>query len=605
MRSLKMNKNKKLLCLIFAAPIIIQLLNPGCASAPKICESTPTGSLGNKINTIYDEYCPAISSDTTKLFFTSTRGEEMKGGSEDLFYADKYYDKTTILDKVPAPIATGNNEGSPVFLKNSNYVLIARSHCKDGYGGTDIYSADISDTNFVNLRNLGSPVNTTFWDSQPAISSDRKTLIFASDRPGGLGGVDLWNSTRINDTTWTEPKNLGPSINTTGNEYSPYLYDDAKETILFFATDGRKDTVGKLDIYYAYQKGDEDWYQPININSTDGNLNTIGEVINTSFDEIFPLPVNNKTELIYASNNPAGCGGFDLYKKRIKLLQPCIELDGKVINASTRGPIELKAIVKYIDPESGKEIITMNTNLPSSKYLVNKICTGKYIVKIQAENYFTSTETINITPSSRHLFHPLTPLPGAEVVREFNLKEYNVPFFVTGYYRLNVPENLTELNSLLNSKLKDANYIEKPGTKYNRYAQFIQKLFQDTVFTFMADSILPRYINEKKQYLEIEIFGYTDPRFISGPYYEDDINFENIIVKKGDNIDNSVLSNLRAYYTREYIDKELMKIENYKQLKNEGRIKYVIKGKGADLRQLDFDVRRRIQIIITKKYFNE
>jgi hypothetical protein len=600
-----MNKLKKISYPTFLILFIIQLIISGCASVPKVCESTPQGSLGNIINTAYDEYCPAVSSDTTKLFFTTTRGEEMRGGSEDLYYADNYYEETTTLHKLPEPISTGNNEGSPAFQKNSNFALLARSHCKEGHGGTDIYCVNIFDTNFQNLRNIGNPVNTTYWDSQPAISSDGKTLIFTSDRPGGLGGVDLWKSTRINDTTWTEPENLGPTINTPANEYSPYLYDNAKETILFFATDGRKDTVGKLDIYYAYQKGDDDWYLPININNNDGNINTIGEIINTPYDEIFPCPINNNSELIYASNDPAGCGGFDLYKKRIKLMQPCIELDGKVINASTNQPIEINASVTYIDQVSGKEILTINTNPLSGNYLINKICTGNYTVKIRAANYFTRTETITVTPSSRHLLHPLTPLPGAEVVREFNLKEYNVPFFVTGYYLLNVPDNLNELNSLLNTKLKSANYIEKPGVKYNRYAQFLQKLFQDTVFTFMADSILPRYINAKKQYLEIEISGYTDPRLISGPYLEDDINFENIKVKNGDNIDNRVLSNLRAYYTKEYFDKEMMKVENYQQLKKEGRIKYVIKGKGADPRQLDYDVRRRIQIIITKKYFNE
>jgi hypothetical protein len=594
-----MNNFKKLLGLIVVQLILIQLIN-GCSST-SICEFPPAGGLSTKINTIYDEYGLALTSDTTKIFFTSTRGEEMEGGTEDLFVADKSEGEITEIQYLSEPASTGNNEGTPTFSKDGSYTILARSHA-GGSGGTDLYSANVNGSNITNVQNLGSIVNSIYWDSQPSLSSDGKTLIFASDRPdGGKGKVDLWKSTKRSNNTWGKPENLGNVINTEGNEYSPYLYEDDKETILFFASDGRGDSKDSLDIYYASMRGENNWNTPVNI----------GESVNTQYNELFPYPLNGGKELIFASNNPNGCGGYDLFRKPIKVSPSCINLAGEVVDSSNDQPLSINANVKFINQKTGVEIIK-NTSLPSSNYSIDEICQGIYTVEIQADGYFFKKYQTEITSVSKDFLHKLVPIPKAtKPIRVFDLKEYNVPFFVTGYYRLNVPENLIELNSLLKTKLLKAGYIERPGPKYDDYSEYIQKLFKDTVFTFMKNLFLSNYLKDKKQYLEIEINGFTDPRYISGTYLEDDVLFNStVVIKKGDNIENNVLSNLRAFYTKEYIDKQLMENENYSQIKSEGRIKYVIKGLGIDPeqknvdREKDYDARRRIQIKVWVRYFD-
>lgn len=84
--------------------------------------------------------------------------------------------------------------------------------------------------------NLGAPVNTSYWESQPAISPDGSTLYFVSNRPGGLGGYDIWKSMLKADGYWSQPENLGPEINTPYDEHTPFIHPDGKT--LYFSSDG-------------------------------------------------------------------------------------------------------------------------------------------------------------------------------------------------------------------------------------------------------------------------------------------------------------------------------------------------------------------------------
>ncbi|MFL2574452.1 MAG: OmpA family protein [Flavobacteriales bacterium] len=138
------------------------------------------------------------------------------------------------------------------------------------------------------------------WESQPSLSPDGNSIIFASDREGGYGGVDLYLINKEANGLWSKPINLGPEINSVNNEKSPFLHTDGKT--LFFASDNFP-SLGGYDIFYSRKDSLNKWNKPINI----------GFPINSKFNEISLFVSTDGNQAIFASNNLEGIGGWDLY----------------------------------------------------------------------------------------------------------------------------------------------------------------------------------------------------------------------------------------------------------------------------------------------------
>jgi Tol biopolymer transport system component len=165
-------------------------------------------------------------------------------------------------------------------------------------------------------ENLGPDVNSAFEDLAPHLSSDGLALYFASTRPGSLGGEDLWVSRRASrHDVWGPATNLGPAINTGANERSPAL--SLNRRLLFFATD-RPGGSGGFDIWLSWRANpndDADWQPPVNLGT---GVNTAATDAGASFLEAGVLahlwpwrPVI--PQLYMASNRPGGAGGLDIY----------------------------------------------------------------------------------------------------------------------------------------------------------------------------------------------------------------------------------------------------------------------------------------------------
>jgi len=97
---------------------------------------------------------------------------------------------------------------------------------------------------------LGAAINSTFWESQPCLSRSGDTLFFASNRPGGLGGTDLFFSTKDKKGNWLSARNLGPMINTLNDEMSPFLHPEYD--VLYFSSTGEIVNFGGFDIFKSY-----------------------------------------------------------------------------------------------------------------------------------------------------------------------------------------------------------------------------------------------------------------------------------------------------------------------------------------------------------------
>lgn len=166
-------------------------------------------------------------------------------------------------------------------------------------------------------QNLGADVNSAFEDLAPHLSSDGLALYFASTRTESLGGEDLWVSTRSSPhDPWAPATNLGPAINTAANERSPAL--SANRRLLFFATD-RPGGSGGFDIWLSWRadpNDDSGWQPPVNLGT---GINTASTDAGPSFLEDGDVRHSHRAsrpvipQLYMGSNRPGGPGGLDIH----------------------------------------------------------------------------------------------------------------------------------------------------------------------------------------------------------------------------------------------------------------------------------------------------
>jgi Tol biopolymer transport system component len=196
-----------------------------------------TASFSKKFN----NHEPFISSDNRKLYFSSDREKDSLQNKKDLFVTEKVKDQWSKPTKLNNPI---NSQYVELFFNQSkNGTIYFTSNRPRGIGKWDIYFVKPINSKYDKLENLGSPINQIYtWD--PCIASDESYLIFSAGRADGYGQSDLYISFK-NNGIWTEPKNLGNSINTNANEFGPFLSPDNK--YLFFC---RNDGI-KGDIYWV------------------------------------------------------------------------------------------------------------------------------------------------------------------------------------------------------------------------------------------------------------------------------------------------------------------------------------------------------------------
>ncbi|MEZ4999493.1 MAG: hypothetical protein R2727_02015 [Bacteroidales bacterium] len=261
-------------------------------------------SLGDSINTSFDEYWPAITVDGDLLMFTrqvgtSERGIGSSSSQEDFYYSENSDGEWLKAKSIGEPLNTRMNEGAQTLAAGGQYMYFTACNRPDSRGGCDIYYSVRNARGWSQGMNINQPVNSPFWDSQPSVSSDGLRLFFVSNRPGGIGGMDIWVSSLRSDGGWTEPVNLGPEINTPGDEMSPFIHFDGKT--LYFSSNGRP-CMGGFDLYMSKQSPGGVWSAPENL----------GYPINTQSDEI-GLIINSPGDIAYFSSSVNAKMGRDLY----------------------------------------------------------------------------------------------------------------------------------------------------------------------------------------------------------------------------------------------------------------------------------------------------
>ena len=291
--------------------------------------------LSEKINTANDEYWPSLSINQKQLVFTRLIKKDGQMPQED-FFVSKYNKNEWSLAQPIIEINTSKNEGAQSLSVNGKLLLFTACNRSDGYGSCDIYYSKRVNGTWNTPRNVGSPVNSKSWETQPSFSSDNKYLYFSSNRSGGKGKKDIWRAEYLGlsgngKIKWGEPENLGDSINTQGNEISPFIHANNKG--FYYASD-YEIGMGGFDLFTSELKQDGTFSESVNL----------GYPINTLEDEQgLNISADGKTAF-FSSAREAGTG-LDIYtfelEKNMRPV-PATYAREKRTDAHTNQPVQAK-----------------------------------------------------------------------------------------------------------------------------------------------------------------------------------------------------------------------------------------------------------------------
>jgi outer membrane protein OmpA-like peptidoglycan-associated protein len=320
-------------------------------------------NVGSGINTSDDEYWPSITADGHTLMFTRqpniSNNPGFKGIVQEDFYVSQFSDNEwQQAFNAGTPLNTMQNEGAQTLSSDGSYMFFTACNRPGGMGNCDLYFSAFNNGKWTEPANLGAPVNTNNWESTPSISADGRTLFFSSSRPGGFGGKDLW-FTRLNEKNmWTEPVNLGAKINTDGDEMSPFIHFDGKT--LYFASDGRIG-MGGFDLFVTRLRNDSTWSEPQNLGYPINTFNDeMGLIIESGGQKAYYSSIRDKLKGkdIFSFNlyesarpNPVSYMKGKVYDKETGRL---LKADYELINLSTG-----KVIIKSVTDETGNFLVCL------------------------------------------------------------------------------------------------------------------------------------------------------------------------------------------------------------------------------------------------------
>lgn len=361
----------------------------------------------DNINTDGQEFAPVLFQD--QFLYTASQKEGVYYGDGNQFsglYVYEFSNKERFEGQArkfdPAIHLEGTNEGTPAFSKDGNFVIFARSSTgeKGESDESHLYISRRSESGWSEPEILPYPINISkklyeeggveelngsrgnYTSFTPTITPDGKRLYFASNRPGGYGGLDIWRAD-IRGTRITNVRNLGRTVNTPGNELFPYVSDEA---VLYFASDGHPG-IGQLDIFEAIR--------------TKGRISikNMGKPLNSEADD-FAFVYDTDTTGYLSSNRQGGKGGDDIYRftditPDRKTVNYFLQINVVAFNPedSTTKPFPEANVEVFTGTETdlGEKLYTLLTNqegiaqtIPvqtKSDYLVSARGTPEYLVE--------------------------------------------------------------------------------------------------------------------------------------------------------------------------------------------------------------------------------
>ena len=352
--------------------------------------------MGDNINSAKEDYGPAIGNVDYVLLFTSKRNEHQERAyDEDIFFSLKVDGAWAKAEEFKT-INTRFNEGSACLSLDGKYLFFSRCNAPSSLGNCDLYVAKLNkDSVWSDIKNLGPNVNSSGWDSHPSLSHGGDTLFFASNRFGGFGLSDIYFSIRDKRGNWGRAQNAGPVINTVKSEVSPFFHH--KFNVLYFSSDGQPLNFGDFDIYKSYRQK-TNWSEPQNI----------GPLVNGAGSEYYFTIDSKSHDLYYARSSEDDIKNLDLFSFPVPMEahpEAIAKLKGHVKDHQGK---PVKGIVSVIDLDQGVEVAPKFLRDDGS-YDFSLINKRNYLLIIQGDDFFR-IEELFFMEGDREINHVADPI---------------------------------------------------------------------------------------------------------------------------------------------------------------------------------------------------
>jgi len=392
-------------------------------------------NLGDSINTSSSEYYPSITINDSLFVFTRRGTGIREDFVESTILPNHEYSKSKTIS---GSINEEPSKGAINISQDGDWLIFAGNFPSSGLGNFDLYISYQTPQGWSEPINLGPQINTEFWESSPSLSSDKNTLYFSSDRPGGYGGKDLYVSHRLPNGKWSEALNMGSLVNTTGDELAPFIHAD--NNTLYFTSDGLPG-YGGSDLFVMRRKNAPDghrdeWNTPENL----------GYPINTIENDGSLFIASNGVDAFYSSDRADSRGGLDLYRFELRPdIRPArtLYVRGTVFNKKNNKGIP--ATVELIDNSTGQLSSKVQTD-ERGDYLITLPVGKDYVFNVNRKGYlFYSDNFLLSQRAPDSTYEKDIPLQPIEVNASIVLKNI---FFETNRFQLN-PKSQAELDKII------------------------------------------------------------------------------------------------------------------------------------------------------------
>ena len=396
-------------------------------------------NIGNNINSEESEYFPSLTIDNKEMVFT----RRIDNFNEDFFYSklkEKDWDMSRPME---GDVNTKENEGAQNISQDGQWLVFTACNRREGFGSCDIYISYLTDKGWSGALNMGGNINSEFWESQPCLSPDKRDLYFASRMPGGKGGSDIYVSHLQPNGKWSEPENLGPSINTAGDEQCPFIHADNQT--LYFTSNGLPG-YGDADLFYVRKGPTGEWTKPVNL----------GYPINTISQEGTLFITSDGKTAYYSSDRSDSKGGLDIYSFNLREdVRPykTLWVKGQVFDNKTKKG--LPSAEELIDLGTRQQLSRVQTD-EKGNYLITLPLGKDYAFNVNRKGYLFYSDNFSLSQRSPDsTYEKNIPLQPIEANASIILK--NV------FFDLNKFELKTESQVELDKLVQLLN--ENPGVK--------------------------------------------------------------------------------------------------------------------------------------------
>jgi outer membrane protein OmpA-like peptidoglycan-associated protein/tetratricopeptide (TPR) repeat protein len=386
-------------------------------------------NLGDSVNSGDSEYFPSVTIDGGKLVFT----RRVRDFNEDFFETDIINKQWTKSKPIKGDVNTEHNEGAQCISQDGTMLFFTGCNFPNGQGSCDLYYSLFINNQWTKPIAAGSNINTEYWESQPSLSPDKRTLYFTARDPISIGGSDIYVSYMDDKGKWGVPKNLGKTINTTGDESCPFIHADNQT--LYFTSNGHTGYGGE-DLFLSRKDTQGKWTTPVNL----------GYPINTIENEGSLTIAADGITAYYASDRADSKGGLDLYTFPLrKDIQPIKTywVQGKVYDVKTNKG--LNSTVELIDLASNQIHQKVQTN-DLGEYFITLPIGKDYAFNVNRKGYlfYSGNYSLskNVTDTIFKNDIPLQPLDKDAMIVLNNV------FYETNQFNLK-PESIAELDKVV------------------------------------------------------------------------------------------------------------------------------------------------------------